>query len=81
MLKHLMEKDPYIQLYSKALNIHRSRKHSIDYLSPKDDKTLYVNQKPEPLSFTDSQQSSSLDMTNALERYMQWINFHFPQFE
>ena len=86
-----MEKDPYIQLmiafqeksessvlYSNAVNIPRSGKRSIDYLSPKDDNTLYVNQKPEPpLSFTDSQQSSSLDITNALQRYIQWISFRF----
>ena len=66
------EKSESSVLYSKAVNIPRSRKLSIDYLSPEDDKTLYVNQKPEPpLSFTDSQQSSSLDITNALERYMQ----------
>ena len=72
------EKSVSSVLYSKAVNIPRSRKRSIDYLSPKDDKTLYVNQKPEPpLSFTDSQQSSSLDITNALESYIQWIIFRF----
>ena len=72
------EKSESSVLYSKAVNIPRSGKRSIDYLSPKDDNTLYVNQKPEPpLSFTDSQQSSSLDITNALQRYIQWIIFRF----
>ena len=72
------EKSESSVLYSKAVNIPRSGKRSIDYLSPKDDNTLYVNQKPEPpLSFTDSQQSSSLDITNALQRYIQWISFRF----
>ena len=56
------EKSESSVLYSKAVNIPRSRKRSIDYLPPKDYKTLYVNQKAEPpVSFTDSQQSSSLD--------------------
>ena len=72
------EKSESSVLHSKAINIHRRRKRSIDYFSRKDDKTLDANQNPEsPLSFTNSQQSSSLDITNALERYMQWIIFRF----
>ena len=34
------EKSESSVMYSKAVNIHRGRKHSIDYLSPKDDMTL-----------------------------------------